>query len=358
MSETPNMVGADLSDNDENFEIEVKDTAEITEEASDEVIAAFLKKSGGSTSGEGFLLDTPLPEGYKSGFIVVIGRPNVGKSTLVNALVGQKISIVSRKPQTTRTRVTGISTKPDYQMIFIDTPGIHNKRGHQLNKRMVDTAVSAIPDADVILFVVDILTPPHREDRDIARILTQKTRQSPVIFVMNKMDRLSLDQAEERIEAYWALLPGYTDSIPTSALKGTNIAVLREKILAHLSEGPRYYPGDQITDQTEYMIAAELIREAMLKFTHQEVPHAAAVLVEEYHLRENGVVYISATIWVERESQKPIVIGKKGKLLKMIGAASRKELERFVGSKVFLDLWVKVQPDWRNRNSRLRELGY
>jgi GTP-binding protein Era len=354
MSETPNMTGAESADEHENPDNGKTDTAQTSED----VIASFLEQTGeGSTVGE-LPLGTPLPEGHQSGFIAVIGRPNVGKSTLVNALVGQKISIVSRKPQTTRTRIAGISTEPDYQMIYIDTPGIHNRRGHQLNKRMVDTAVSAIPDADVILFVVDILAPPHQEDKNIARILTEKARQSPVIFVMNKMDRLSLEVAQERIEAYWELLPEYTDSVPTSALKGTNITLLRDKILTYMPEGPRYYPGNQITDQTEYMIAAELIREAMLKFTHQEVPHAAAVLVEDYHHRENGVVYISATIWVERESQKPIVIGKKGKLLKMIGSASRKELERFVGSKIFLDLWVKVQPDWRNRDSRLRELGY
>jgi GTP-binding protein Era len=354
MHEKPNNTGVGPAGDYENPDIVKTDTAQ----ASEDVISTFLEQTGeGATAGE-FHLDIPLPEGHQSGFIAVIVRPNVGKSTLVNALVGHKISIVSRKPQTTRTRVTGISTRPDYQMIFIDTPGIHNRRGHQLNKRMVDTAIAAIPDADVILFVVDVLAPPHQEDKDIARLLTSKARKSPVIFVMNKMDRLSLEIAQERIEAYWALLPGYSDSIPTSALRGTNIDVLRDKILAHLPEGPRYYPGDQITDQTEYAIAAELIREAMLKFTHQEVPHAAAVLVEDYHHRENGVVYISATIWVERESQKPIVIGKNGKLLKMIGAASRKELERFAGSKVYLDLWVKVQPDWRNRDSRLRELGY
>jgi GTP-binding protein Era len=347
MSNTSNPPGPDPVDQE----------SEVVQDSED-VIAAFLEESGGRSVTEEGAVDTILPEGHRSGFIAVIGRPNVGKSTLVNALVGQKISIVSRKPQTTRTRVTGILTEPEYQMIFIDTPGIHNRRGHQLNKRMVDTAVSAIPDADVILFVVDLLTPPHQEDRDIARILSEKTRQSPVIFVMNKMDRLALDKAQERIEAYWSLLPDYTDSMPTSALKGTNIAVLQEKVLAHLPQGPRYYPGGQITDQTEYMIAAELIREAMLKFTHQEVPHAAAVLIEDYHQRDYGVVYVSATIWVEKESQKPIVIGKEGKLLKMIGAAARKELERFVSSKVYLDLWVKVQPDWRNRESRLRELGY
>ena len=327
---------------------------------SEAVIEAFLKESGESISGEPAtpLQEITVPEGHQSGFIAVIGRPNVGKSTLVNALVGQKISIVSRKPQTTRTRVTGISTQPGFQMIFIDTPGIHNKRGHQLNKRMVDTAVSVSPDADVILFVVDVLAPPHAEDGFIARLLREKDNRNPVIFVMNKMDRLALDRAQDRIEAYWKLFPDHAESIPTSALKGTNIDVLRDKILAHLPEGPRYYPGDQITDQTEYMIASELIREAMLRYTHQEVPHAAAVLVEDYTLRENVIVYISATIWVERASQKPIVIGKDGKMLKMIGAAARKELERFAGGKVFLELWVKVQPDWRNREARLRELGY
>jgi GTP-binding protein Era len=355
MHETPNPTGTAVPGTAE--ETTHVENTDVTEN-SDAIIEAFLRETGESTTPQVDVREPSLPEGHQSGFVAVIGRPNVGKSTLVNALVGKKISIVSRKPQTTRTRITGISTQPGYQMIFIDTPGIHNKHGHQLNKRMVDAAISAIPDADVILFVVDVLAPPHEEDAMIARLLTEKALQIPVIFVMNKMDRLALEIAQQRIEAYWRLLPGYRDSVPTSALKGTNIAVLREKILTHLPEGPRYYPGDQITDQTETVIASELIREAMLTFTHQEVPHAAAVLIEDYHLRENGVVYISATIWIERESQKPIVIGKQGKLLKMIGEASRKELERFVGSKVFLELWVKVQPDWRNRESRLRELGY
>ncbi len=339
---------------------EVKHATETddSKDNTDAVISAYLNSIGQNQSLDGTVEDTPLPEGHQSGFIAVIGRPNVGKSTLVNALVGEKISIVSRKPQTTRTRVTGISTKPAYQMIFIDTPGIHNKQGHKLNKRMVATAVAAIPDADVILFVVDVLAPVNEEDRYIARLLAEKASKRPVVFVLNKMDRLTLDRAQDRIEAYWALLPNYSDSIPTSALKGTNISLLQEKILTHLPVGPRYYPGDRITDQTETMIASELIREAMLRFTHQEVPHAAAVLIEDYNLRDNGVIYISATIWVERESQKPIVIGKDGALLKRIGSISRKELERFVGGKVFLNLWVKVQPDWRNHEPRLRELGY
>ncbi|MBN2389351.1 MAG: GTPase Era [Anaerolineae bacterium] len=299
-----------------------------------------------------------LPEGHRSGFVAVIGRPNVGKSTLVNALVGHKIAIVSPKPQTTRNRITGIVTESGYQMIFIDTPGIHQKPGHKLNELMIEQAVAAIPNADVVLFVVDVAVAPREEDEHIAQLLAARAVKRPVIFVLNKMDALAMEKAESRIANYWALLPDYADSIPTSALKGTNLELLRDHILRFLPEGPCYYPGDQITDQTEHQVAAELIREAMLRYTHQEVPHAAAVFVEDYHERENGVLYVSATIWVERESQKPIVIGKQGQRLKQIGTAARGELERFIGGKVYLELWVKVQPQWRDRDGRLRELGF
>ncbi|MEJ5312226.1 MAG: GTPase Era [Anaerolineae bacterium] len=337
------------------------------DDASLAVIEQFLAESGGAVITEGETAadwhDEVLPEGHRSGFVAIIGRPNVGKSTLVNALVGHKIAIVSPKPQTTRTRITGIVTEPDYQMIFIDTPGIHQKPGHKLNVLMIEQAVSAIPNADVVLFVVDVAVAPREEDAHIAQLLAARaaredSRQHPVIFVLNKMDALPIEQAEARIASYWALLPDYADSIPISALKGTNLDLLREHILRFLPEGPRYYPGDQITDQTEHQIAAELIREAMLHYTHQEVPHAAAVFVEDYHERENGVLYISATIWVERETQKPIVIGKQGQRLKQIGTAARAELERFIGGKVYLELWVKVQPQWRDRDGRLRELGF
>ncbi|HOT93384.1 MAG TPA: GTPase Era [Anaerolineae bacterium] len=299
-----------------------------------------------------------MPEGHKSGFVAVIGRPNVGKSTLVNALVGRKIAIVSPKPQTTRNRISGILTAPDYQMIFVDTPGIHTRPGHRLNELMIEQAVASIPNADVVLFVVDVAVAPREEDAYIAQLLQAKAQKRPVVFALNKMDQLDMEQAKANIERYWALLPDYADSIPISALKGTNLDLLREHLLRFLPEGPRYYPGDQITDQTEHQIAAELIREAMLRFTHQEVPHAAAVFVEDYHERENGVLYVSATIWVERESQKPIVIGKQGQRLKQIGSAARVELERFIGGKVYLELWVKVQPQWRDREGRLRELGF
>ncbi len=338
----------------------MKDTQEDI--ASLAVIEQFLAESGGAAVTEGAAAADwhaeALPEGHKSGFVAVIGRPNVGKSTLVNALVGRKIAIVSPKPQTTRQRIRGILTAPDYQMIFVDTPGIHTKPGHRLNELMIEQAIAAIPNADVILFVVDVAVAPREEDAHIAQLLQAKAQKRPVVFALNKMDQLDLEQAQTHIERYWALLPDYADSIPISALKGTNLELLREHLLKFLPEGPRYYPSDQITDQTEHQIAAELIREAMLRFTHQEVPHAAAVYVEDYHERENDVLYVSATIWVERESQKPIVIGKQGQRLKQIGSAARVELERFIGGKVYLELWVKVQPEWRDREGRLRELGF
>jgi len=342
--------------------VEKNGTEVSLEDTSLAVIEQFLAESGGTVITEGEAVvdwhDEVLPEGHRSGFVAVIGRPNVGKSTLVNALVGHKIAIVSPKAQTTRNRITGIVTEPGYQMIFIDTPGIHQKPGHKLNELMIEQAVAAIPNADVVLFVVDVAVAPREEDKHIAQLLAARAAKCPVVFVLNKMDELELEKAEARIATYWALLPDYADSIPTSALKGTNLELLQEHILKFLPEGTRYYPGDQITDQTEHQIASELIREAMLRYTHQEVPHAAAVFVEDYHERENGVLYVSATIWVERETQKPIVIGKEGQRLKQIGTAARAELERFIGGKVYLELWVKVQPQWRDRDGRLRELGF
>lgn len=328
---------------------------------SEALIEAFLTQAGAP----GAKLEVEAEEeelliepGHKSGFVALIGRPNVGKSTLVNALVEQKVAIVSRKPQTTRTRITGILTQPAYQVIFIDTPGIHREPGHKLNKKMIEEAVTAIPDADVILFVVDVCVSPREEDKMIAQLIKEKGTKRPVFFVLNKMDQLPMERAQENIEGYWALLPEYAGSLPVSALRGTNVELLREQLLALMPEGPRYYPSDQITDQTERQIAAELIREAALRYTHEEIPHATAILVEEYTERPNGTLYISARIWVERESQKPILIGKQGQMLKKIGEASRKELERLIGGKVYLDLWVKVQPKWRDEDTRLRELGF
>ncbi|HEY89941.1 MAG TPA: GTPase Era [Thermoflexia bacterium] len=330
------------------------------QQASQDLVKQFLSQTSGIEPGE--VADEEwfeeLPEGHKSGFVALIGRPNVGKSTLLNALIGEKVAIVSRKPQTTRTRLSGILTATTHQLIFIDTPGIHQKMHSQLNRRMVAHALESIPDSDVLYFVVDVSAPPHAEDKYIAQLLQEKAQARPVIFVLNKMDQLSLDKAKERVQSYWALLPNYTDSIPTSALQGTNMDVLLEHTLKHLPVGPRYYPRTAITDQTTFQIIGELVREAILKKTYQEVPHATAVLVEELEERENGLTYISARVWVEHDSQKGILIGKGGQMLKQIGSAARQEVERFIGGKVYLDLWVKVQPDWRDREGRLRELGY
>ena len=290
--------------------------------------------------------------------VVIVGRPNVGKSSLFNWLAGRRIAIVDPTSGVTRDRVTHLLNLHDRYVELVDTGGMGINDVDNLADHIEEQISLAIDSAHVILFVVDVSVPPRDEDAHIARLLKAQAEKRRVVFVLNKMDKLAITRAESRISSYWALLPSYADSIPTSALEGTNLKLLQEHTLKFLPEGPRYYPGDQITDQTEHQIAAELIREAMLRFTRQEVPHAAAVLVEDYHERDNGVLYVSARIWVERESQKPIVIGKQGRRLKQIGTAARAELERFVGGKVYLDLWVKVRPKWRDHDGRLRELGF
>jgi len=297
-----------------------------------------------------------VPPDHRSGFVAVIGRPNVGKSTLINYLVGQKISIVSPKPQTTRNRILGILTRPDAQVIFVDTPGLHRPR-HKLGRAMVSAATAAIPDADIVLFVVDVSVLPTDEDRMIAELIRQHT-QAPVILALNKMDLLAAEQVQRHTEAYWALVPDHQDWMMTIATTGANLDKLLTRIIESLPQGPRYYPSDQVTDQTEREIAAELIREQVLRLTHQEVPHSIAVLVEEFKERENGVVYIAAYIFVERDSQKGIIIGKQGRMLRQIGAAARQEIERMVGGRVYLDLWVKVRKKWRQDERELRQLGF
>lgn len=338
-----------------------EDNEQVKTPASDEkslaLIEAFLSQHGAPASSEAATLeDDTLPEGHRSGFVALIGRPNAGKSTLVNALVGQKIAIVSSKPQTTRNRILGIVTRAEAQIMLVDTPGIHKDPVFRLNRRMIEQAVAAIPDADVILFLVDLTTTPRDEDMHIATLLRQKAAQRPVLIVGNKIDRIPQELAEAHLEAYHALLPNSTRIPAISALEGTALDSLLEAIITRLPEGPRYYPNAQITDQTEHHIAAELIREAVLNLTRQEVPHASAVLVEDFEERENGITYISATLWVERDSQKPILIGKGGEKLKRIGSAARAELERFIGGQVYLELWVKVKPKWRDDVARLREL--
>jgi len=296
-----------------------------------------------------------VPPGHRSGFVAVIGKPNVGKSTLMNVYLGQKVAIVSEKPQTTRWRIRGILTRPDAQIIFVDTPGIHQPK-HKLGEFMVETATRAIPDADVILFVVDVSEMPTAEDEQIARLIEEHGR-APVILALNKADLLPPERVIPHTDAYFKLVK-HEDWMLVSATRGDNLDKLLDMIVAHLPEGPRYYPEDQITDQPVRTIAAELVREQVLHFTHQEVPHAVAVVVEDFKERGPNLTYISATIYVEKDSQKGIVIGKEGRMLKRIGQAARREIEALLGTKVYLDLWVKVRKKWRKKEEELRRLGY
>ena len=311
---------------------------------------------------------------YRSGFVAIVGKPNVGKSTLLNAYLGQKVAIVSDKPQTTRVRQLGILTRPDVQVIFIDTPGIH-KPLHKLGDRMVESATQALDDADVLVFLADVSELPTDEDRRIAEMIHQRAGERPVLLALNKMDRLPPEKVKEHTEAYWALLGHNRSNDPSrsstakavatnwdwmmlSATTGDNRDKLLDMIVARLPEGPQYYPEDQVTDRTERVVAADLIREQVLHFVHREVPHAVAVAVEQWDERRSGAVHIGATVYVERETQKAIVIGHGGEMLKKFGAAARREIERLVGAKVFLELWVKVRKDWRAQDTDLRELGY
>jgi GTP-binding protein Era len=297
-----------------------------------------------------------VPEGHKSGFVAVIGRPNVGKSTLMNRFVGEKVAIVSSKPQTTRTRILGILTRADVQVIFVDTPGIHRPL-HRLGEIMVRTATHAIPDADVVLFIVDVSVPPGGEDHMIADILAKET-DAPVILVLNKMDRLAPEKVEPHTEAYWELAPFHDEWMMTVATEGVNLDKLLARIVALLPEGPRYYPREYITDQTEREIVGELVREQILRRTYHEVPHSIAVLVEEFNEREEGVTYIAANVFVEKESQKGIIIGSRGRMIRQIGSNARQAIERMIGGKVYLDLWVKVRKGWREDERALRRLGF
>lgn len=301
------------------------------------------------------LLVEPTP-GHRSGFVAVVGRPNVGKSTLVNRAVGQKVAIVSPKPQTTRSRILGILTQDEAQIIFVDTPGLHRPQ-HKLGQAMVATASAAIPDADLVLFVADVSRPPNVDDRQIASLIGERTR-APVILVLNKMDLLSPERVKPHVEAYWELTPYRREWMMTTATKGENLDKLLSLVISHLPEGPRYYPGDQVTDQTEREIAAELVREQVLRSTRQEVPHAVAVVINEFKERDNDAVYVAASVFVEKDSQKGIIIGRGGQMLRQIGTAARQEIERMVGARVYLDLHVRVSKDWRQDERDVRRMGY
>jgi GTP-binding protein Era len=309
-----------------------------------------------------YLLPEEFPPGHRSGFVAVIGKPNVGKSTLMNAYLGQRIAIVSEKPQTTRNRLLGILTlrrargdPTDAQVIFVDTPGIHSPR-HKLGEFMVETAVQTIPDADVVVFLVDVSTLPGGEDVQIAELIRKKC-QVPVLLALNKVDLLAPEDVQPRTEAYQAL-GDFVDWMLISAVRGENRDELLELIVSYLPEGPCYYPEEQVTDQQERFIAAELVREAVLRYTHQEIPHAVAVMVEEFKERGPEMTYIAADIFVEKDSQKGIVIGQGGRMLKRIGQEAREEIEEMVGTRVYLELRVKVKKKWRRDENELRRLGY
>ena len=293
-------------------------------------------------------------EGFKSGFVAVIGRPNVGKSTLVNSLIGHKVAIMSDKPQTTRNKISCVLSSDDAQIIFIDTPGMHKPK-HKLGEYMVQTVETTLKEVDVILFMVNALEPKGAgEDYIFERLSTTKT---PIILVVNKIDTIDKNSLLPIIAQYHKVRD-FSAVVPISALNKTNLTVLVDEIKKHLAPGPQYYPTDMITDQPERLIVAELIREKILQRTREEIPHAIAVDIEEMTLRKNGDVYIRAVVYVERESQKGIVIGAKGELLKEIGRVAREDIQNLLGSKIYLDIWVKSKKDWRNRENVLRSLGY
>ena len=291
----------------------------------------------------------------KSGFIALVGRPNVGKSTLMNHLIGQKIAITSRKPQTTRNQIRTVYTDERGQAVFLDTPGIH-KPQHKLGEYMVRTAESTLQEVDVVLFVVDA-TEKRGAGEDYILNLLQKVK-TPVILVVNKIDKLADKQKLFQIMEGYNKLYKFAAIVPVSALNDSEFSGLVQEITKHLPEGPAYFPEDMITDQPERVIAAEMIREKVLRLTRDEIPHSVAVEVDEFKERDEENVYIRATIFVERESQKGIVIGAKGSLLKKIGQQARADLEKLLYCKVFLDLWVKVKPDWRNQDKVLKQFGF
>ncbi len=305
---------------------------------------------------------------HRSGFVAVVGKPNVGKSTLVNALIGHKVAITSTKAQTTRRRILGILTRDDAQMLFVDTPGIHQAK-HALNHYMMSEVDEALSDCDAILFVVDVSLSPTDDDRRVAEKINALAQ--PKILAMNKSDALDPRNVVANVAAYEALIapsPSVEGGEPspnplpegegfgmlTSATRGDNLDKLLAMIVQLMPLGPQYFPGNQATDQTERMLASEFVREQALRYLDQEIPHGIAVAIEEWETRENGVVYIAATIYVDRDSQKGILIGKGGDMLKKIGAGARKEIQRELNTKIFLELWVKVREGWRKDDVLVR----
>jgi GTP-binding protein Era len=292
---------------------------------------------------------------FKSGFVVIVGAPNVGKSTLLNQLIGQKIAITSAKPQTTRHRILGVTHLPGAQLVFLDTPGIHQAKG-PLNFRIVEVALKALGAVDLVVFMTDAAVPDHRADQIIFKAL--KKKKQPVILAINKVDLVKKKTLLPLIDQWRGSYP-FKAIVPISALEGIQMDELVTEMVAVLPEGPRYYPEDSITDMPERFIAAEMIREKVFRLTGEEIPYSVAVTVESFKERPGkDLIYIQATIHVERESQKPIIIGGGGKMLKRIGELAREEIEHMVGRKVFLKLWVRVQKNWTRDAKAIRRFGY
>lgn len=298
--------------------------------------------------------ESGVPSGHRSGFVAIGGRPNVGKSTLLNRILGRKIAIVTPKPQTTRRRLMGIKTTETVQMIFVDTPGIHQARG-LMNERMVAQAKQGIADADVVLWLVDGRMGLDRTDREIAALLSP--RKGRLVVGLNKIDAGAKSTLLPLMRELSAIVPD-AELIPLSALTGENVDVLLDEVAKLLPEGPRYYPADDVTDETERAIVAEIVREKVMLETREEIPYAIAVTIDSFEeLKERNLVRIKATIHVERPSQKAIVIGEKGSRLKTVGRSARLDIEQLVGARVYLELFVRVQEDWTKQVGRLREFG-
>jgi GTP-binding protein Era len=289
---------------------------------------------------------------FRAGFVTVVGRPNVGKSTLVNRLVGQKVAIVSSKPQTTRNRILAVVARPRAQLVLFDTPGIH-KPMHEMNRRMVDTAVRSVGQGDLVLWLVEVGEPPGGGDRFVRDVLEKSAR--PVVLGLNKIDRVSRPEILPAIDAYRGLM-SFLDVVPFSALKGDNVDELEKVLLSHIPEGPALYPEDYLTDQPERFFVAEMIRERILHHTRQEIPYASGVVVESFK-EEEGLVRIHAVVLVERDSQKGILIGRGGSMLKTVGTEARYQIEAFLGTRVYLELFVKVRSGWRESEEILGEMG-
>ena len=297
-------------------------------------------------------LDSPMKT-FRSGYVSLVGRPNFGKSTLLNTILGEKVAIVTPKPQTTRNRINGIKSLPHAQIIFIDTPGIHKPR-QRLGEAMNRIAFEALEEVDIVLFMVEPEAPRSGDLFVLERI---RQVDKPVFLLINKLDTVKKNAILPVIEAYSKLYP-FKEIIPLSALKTSGIDVLLETVVKYIPEGPKLYPDDIVTDQMERFMAAEIIREKIMEATQEEVPYSSAVEIQQWQERDDGVVFIQANIYIERDGQKGIIIGNKGARLKSIGTKARQDIEGLLGTRVFLELWVKIKKDWRSDEYTLRELGF